>query len=275
MKNNSYRTTAYIFTFVLGVFSNGVFAEDQAKLLVLGSAHFSATNLDSINVEVADILSEQRQTEIEALVDQLVKFNPTHIAVEFPSKYQTVLDDRYLNYQNGRYELDRRESDQIGLRLAAKLGHERIYAVDWNDSPPGDIEADYNWNSYGLANGHEATIAKVTDPQRAKEFYVELKEQSIITWMKQLNQPKALAASHRMYFDIATIGDGENLIGANWVGTWYARNLKIFTRLINLAENSDDRILIIYGQGHAYLLQQFARESGAFELISVDSVLTQ
>lgn len=258
---------------VLGLFSVSAFAEGQPKLLVLGAVHFSATNFDNINIEVEDVLSERRQIEIEALIDQLVEFNPTHIAVEFPSKYQEALDDRYSSYREGGYVLDRRESDQIGMRLAAKLGHDQIYAVDWNDNPPGDVDADYDWHSYGQANGHEARVAVITDPDNAKEFYTELNDQSIISWLKQLNHPDALAASHSVYFEIAMIGDEEKLIGANWVGTWYARNLKIFTRLVNLAENQEDRILIIYGQAHAYLLQQFARESGAFELISVDSIL--
>ena len=32
-------------------------------------------------------------------------------------------------------------------------------------------------------------------------------------------------------------------------------------------------ILGVYGQGHAYLLRQFATESGAFRLVDVDAVL--
>lgn len=71
------------------------------------------------------------------------------------------------------------------------------------------------------------------------------------------------------------IGKGEELPGASWVGTWYARNLKIFSRLVQLAIQPDDRVLVIYGQGHAYLLQQFARESGAFQLVSVADVLKE
>jgi hypothetical protein len=153
------------------------------------------------------------------------------------------------------------------------LGHERIHAVDWNGNPPGDVEADYNWVSYGQTHGHEATLAAITDPVRAKQFYVALEDQTVSQWLRQLNSVDALQASHRMYFDIASIGDGEQLIGANWVGTWYARNLKIYSRLVNLATSPSDRVLVVYGQGHAYLLQKFAREHGLFNVVRIEDVL--
>jgi hypothetical protein len=160
------------------------------------------------------------------------------------------------------------------MRLAALLGHERVYAVDWNEPVPGPgALEDYDWYAYGEANGHDALLAAITDPERAKSFYVEMGEQSIGQWLLRLNAASALEASHRAYFDIASVGDGENMIGATWVGTWYARNLKIYSRLVKLAPTPDERVLVIYGQGHAYLLRQFAREHGHFDLVDVDAVL--
>lgn len=254
-------------------FPSAVYGQDRPDLLVLGAVHFNNPGRDSINFEIDDILSARRQAEIAALVDELAEFKPTHIAVEVPGRNQDDLNERYARYRDGEYELTRNESDQIGLRLAAKLGHDQIYAVDWNGNPPGDIATDYDWHSYGLANGFEATIDRITDPESAKEYYVELGAQTVSAWLKELNSPEALAASHRVYFDIAMIGRGEELLGANWVGTWYARNLKIFSRLVMMSESPTDRILVIYGQGHAYLLRQFAQEYEAFDLVNVDSVL--
>ncbi|WP_339857247.1 DUF5694 domain-containing protein [Pseudohongiella acticola] len=274
MKKES-RLTLLIFWALATTFSPfTAYGQDRPDLLVLGAVHFNNPGRDSINIEVDDMLSAQRQAEIEALVDELAEFEPTHIAVEVLSRNQDDLNERYARYREGDYELGRDESEQVGLRLAAKLGHDQVYAVDWNDNPPGDIETDYDWHSYGLANGFEADIGRITDPEAAKEYYIELGSQTVSTWIRQLNDPDALAASHRVYFDIAAIGRGEELLGANWVGTWYARNLKIFSRLVKLTESSTDRVLVIYGQGHAYLLRQFAQESGAFDLVDVDSVIS-
>jgi hypothetical protein len=263
----------FISAFALAVIPDPTIAQDRPALLVVASAHFNNPGRDQINITIADVMTDDRQKEIDYLVEQLAEFQPTHIAVEIPSKYQDVLDIRYTDYRSGRYELSRNESDQIGLRLAARLGHDRVYAVDWNDNPPGYTEADFDWYSYGQQNGHEAALARITDPESAKRYMPELGEQNIREWIAQLNDPDALMASHRAYMDIAMIGDGETLVGANWVGTWYARNLKIFSRLANLASEPDARVLVIYGQAHAYLLQQFARESGVFELTSLDAVL--
>jgi hypothetical protein len=251
-------------------------SQDNPSLMVLGSAHFGNPGRDTNNIVVEDVLTDRRQQEIEALVQQLAEFRPTHIAVEISSSNQAALDKRYQDYRNGQYELTRNEADQLGLRLAAKLGHDHIYAVDWNGNPPGDYETNYDWFSYGQSHGHEVEIAAITDPKNAQILMPNLREdQTIGQWLRQLNTPAALQASHKAYFDIARIGDGEELIGANWVGTWYARNLKIYSRLLNLATKPDDRVLIIYGQGHAYLLQQFAREHGKFELTSVEDVLKE
>ena len=57
--------------------------------------------------------------------------------MEVLSRNQNDLNERYARYREGDYELGRDESDQIGLRLTAKLGHEQVNAVDRNDNPPG------------------------------------------------------------------------------------------------------------------------------------------
>ncbi len=263
----------FVTTLALVIVPLAANSQEKPALLVVGSAHFANPGRDAINVSVEDVLTDTRQKEIEELVEQLAEFQPTHIAIEISSENQSVVDTRYADHRDGRYELSRNESDQIGLRLAARLGHDRVYAVDWNGTPPGYTEADFDWYSYGQKNGHETVIARVTDPENAKTYMFELAEQSIGEWIGQLNHPDALLASHKAYMDIAMIGDGEALVGANWVGTWYARNLKIFSRLVNLATQPNARVLVIYGQAHAYLLQQFARESGVFELTSVETVL--
>lgn len=246
--------------------------EARPQLLILGTAHFANPGLDVINHEVEDVLSARRQAEMEELVRQLESFRPTHIAVEYPAERQADLDARYREYRAGEHTLGRDESEQIGLRLAARLGHARVHAVDWNQYPSGELQH-YDWFTWGNANGHADWIAAIRDPERSRGF-VELKEQSISEWLRQLNDPRQLAASHRAYYDIAMIGDREQQPGANWVGHWYGRNLRIFANLARLADAPQQRILVVYGQGHAYLLRQFARESGAFRLLDVEQMLS-
>jgi Family of unknown function (DUF5694) len=102
---------------------------------------------------------------------------------------------------------------------------------------------------------------------------VPLKDQTMSIWLSETNASANLAASHRNYFDIALIGDAAAQPGAAWVGHWYARNLRVFANLERLAPSKTDRVLVIYGAGHAYLLNQFAVESGAFDVKPVSQFL--
>jgi hypothetical protein len=61
------------------------------------------------------VLTPRRQAEIEALVDRLASFRPTHVAVEWETGEQAKLDQRYADYLAGRIKLDSDETDQIGL----------------------------------------------------------------------------------------------------------------------------------------------------------------
>jgi len=155
MKSITYYFFRTRYAFVLLCLSFNAYTQDQPSLLVLGTAHFSNPGNDLINLDTEDILSSIRQKEIVAVVDNLAKFKPTHIAVEIPSDSQEDLNNRFLDYKKGRYELNRSEMDQIGFRLAVKLDHNKIHAVDWNGNPPGNIKEDYDWYSYAKTNGYD------------------------------------------------------------------------------------------------------------------------
>lgn len=243
----------------------------RPALLLIGTGHFSNPTTDVVNVPVDDVLAPRRQAELEALVERLARFRPTHVAVEWPAHRQSALDERYRAYRSGAYALTRSETDQIGLRLAARLGLDRVHAVDWNDYPPGDF-ALYDWDAWANAHGREATIAAMRDPNRP-EYDTALGEQPLIEWLRVLNDPDHRARSHRAYYDYAMLGDEQVQPGANWLGHWHARNLRIFARLVRLADSPDDRVLAIYGSGHAHLLDRYARESGAFDVVDPLSAL--
>jgi hypothetical protein len=243
----------------------------RPTILVLGSAHFDNPGRDVVNIEVADVLTPASQAQIAKVAEELAAFHPNIIAVEWPRSDQGKLDARYRDYRAGRYALSRDERDQLGLRLAAKLNLPSVSAVDWNEDPPGE-DSHYDWVEYAKSHRQPDLLAAIMDPHRTIGL-VPQGTQSIGTWLLKMNNPDILAQSQRNYFDIAAIGDDKLQPGANWVGSWYARNLRIFNNLVLLAAKPTDRVVVIYGAGHAYLLRQFARESGAFRVVHVSGIL--
>ena len=247
-------------------------AEQRPALMVLGTAHLANGRHDVQVTDAGDILAPGKQAEIAAVVEALARWRPTRIAVEVLAADQAELDRRYAAYRVGDYALTSNEVDQIGLRLAARLGLERVEAVDWNDMPPGE-EADYDWMAGAEAAGEQARLARLRDPAQGRATTDLMASRPIADWLSVMNSPDYMRASHARYYDFALLGSPELGQGANWVGAWHGRNLKIFANLVRLADRPDDRVLVIYGAGHAFLLNRFASESGAFDVESPVALL--
>lgn len=236
----------------------------RPALMVLGMPHLANPGHDVVNTRIDDVLAPARQREIEAIVAALAAYRPTHVVVEFPIARQAELDERYAAYRAGAYQLTRDESDQVGLRLAARLNLPRVHAGDWNGMPPGGIEA-IDWDAYATRTGKANLVAAIRDPRRAESL--DLTQSPLPDLLATINSNDALAARHRRYFDYAMLGDDVDAPGPNWFASWHGRNLRIFARLVRIAESADDRVLVVYGAGHAPLLRQFAEQSGAFSIV--------
>lgn len=240
---------------------------ERPWLMVLGTVHLDNPNRDLQDARVDTMLAPERQRQIEALISTLAAWKPTHVAVEWQHKNQARLDQRYADYRAGRYHLTNDETDQIGLRLAARLGLARVDAVDWNDEPPGKDE-DYDWQAGARLGHEEARLAALSDRKVSDEQTQLVRSHSVAGFLRLINSPGYLADMNRVYFDLALLGGAEVNPGANWVGgVWHARNLKILDNLIRLDARGDERVLLIIGAGHAHLLNQWAEESHAFRVV--------
>lgn len=246
--------------------------EERPQLMLLGSPHFANHGLDVVKNQLPDVMAPQRQKEMAAIVDALVKFKPTKIAVEWSIAEQAKLDERYSAFRAGSYVLTREEYEQLGFRVAERLGHAHIYAVDWNKMPPGQI-VDFDWEQWAESNGQQARLAAMRNPARAKQADAMMRTTTVGDWLVDYNRPEQLEKMNRQYFDYAMLSDTMNYPGPNWIANWYGRNLKIFANLVRLADNPGDRVLVIYGAGHIFPLRQFAQQSGAFTLVDPVPVL--
>src|SRR3546814_1414191 len=130
---------------------------------VCSSDLLANNNRDIANVHVEDVTTPAHQREIETLVDALARFRPTRIAIEWPSSDQAGLDKRYAAYRAGTLPVSANERDQIALRLAAKLGLDRVDAVDWNEMPPGAIAA-FDFTAWAEAHGPQDRVEMLRKP---------------------------------------------------------------------------------------------------------------
>lgn len=243
-------------------------AAEDAQVLYLGTYHFANPGLDYVKNEVADVLTETKQKEIAEIVERLRRFNPTKIAVEYPAGKQEELDRRYAQYREGKLRNDRNEVAQLGFRLAHLLQHDRVYAVD--------VEGSMNLEPIvALAQKHNPelmkTIAAFMQNYATTQNRMQ-KENTILEVLRWMNDPKFLEESHRMYVLLAAVGEAGNYTGADELGAWYLRNARIFANLAHLTK-PNDRVLVIYGQGHVPILQQLTRDMPGMKVVAAHDYL--
>jgi hypothetical protein len=254
----------------------------KPTVMILGSTHLANDGLDVYNTKMDDVRAPKRQREIEQLVEQLKEFKPTKIALERDEKtHGAGTQTEYQGYLKGTYKLKRGEGDQIGFRLAKQMGHPKLYCVDYRldyrkDDPiiPFD-EFDWNLLNYiGFAKAHNLNHllppppdeGKVTQGEKGVTWIEPQKYVSIIDMYIRDNEPEGIRMDHQRYIRwIARVGLGDQYPGANWLSHyWYDRNMKIYVNLTRITESAEDRILLIIGGGHVYLIQQFLEESGDY-----------
>lgn len=248
--------------------------KDRPTVMFIGAPHFANHFRDVINIKVPEIQSPQRQTEIARLAQVLLTFRPTKVAVEVARDKQDKLSDDYRAYLAGTRTLTSEEAEQLGMRVAALAKLPDIYAVDWNKMPPGKIE-DFDYVTWSKEHGREALLKRIRDSGHAAGETERMLQTSVAQWLVERNTPEALADSHRRYYDFAMLGEGDSHPGANWVANWHGRNLKIFAKLVDLADQPGDRVLVIYGAGHIPTLRQFSQQSGAFTVADPLPLLRQ
>ena len=251
--------------------------DERPEILLLGTGHWSNPGLDLHATNYDDMLAPRRQREIASALDDLAQFRPTKVAIESMAIATDELNERYQQYRSGQLELTANERDQIGFRLAALLGHERIHGIDWHDR-----QRDIGWDTaIAFAQGHgqrdliAGFLPAEPEPENGDAPQgAGTGDRTVREMLLGLSDPGWLAADHSVYMDLAQVGGGDDYIGADVVLRWYERNLKIFVNLARLATAPDDRVVVLIGAGHLALLTHFIEGAGRFRLVPAADYLT-
>ncbi len=257
-------TTVALILFVTNIYSQ----VSKTKVLVLGTYHMGNPGLDAFNMKADDVTSPKRQKEIEDFTNLLATFKPTVICTEVKFEHQAKLDENYQAYAAGKAELRKNELDQVAFRLGKKLGHSKLYAID-ADAPFEMDTVVKTAQKYQFTKFLEL-LQKM--PAFMQDENKKLYESTVTQFFQYLNTDDYNRMSHGFYLDMAAIGKDANYSGADLVADWYKRNLRIYRNLMALNLKTEDRVLILFGAGHAKILQDLVEDSSGMELIKLKQV---
>lgn len=240
----------------------------RPAVLLLGTYHMANPGLDLFNIEADDVRGERRQNEIEQAVGEILRFQPTKVAVEVLPARKDELEAEYRAYQAGRFDLPSDEVYQLGFRIAARSGHPHLYPIDVM------ISRDVDPFQRADEHGQTALVEQMTRGWQTLGSDVQewLSRESVGEVLRRLNAPERASQEQRLYLQLARMGAGDDYPGVAWLAGWYERNLAILANLMRITK-PDDRVCVLYGSGHVPLLRQFMQDSSLYDLGDVGTYL--
>jgi hypothetical protein len=253
------------------------FTNQKTKVLVVGSFHFDYPNLDAHKTEKGDqvdVLSPKTAKEVTELIYYIKKFKPTKIAIEAWPNWNA--NQKLREYKEGKHTNQRDERFQIAMRIAKELNLNELYSIDANSVLDDlgekfgkkdslyfkNLGADYDFLSDDIISKQYNNFFKNTE---RKNF------QSILDLFKFMNSKEY----HQYEYGAYLSGDFKlrEHDGADMLALyWYDRNLRMFRNIQNIPHTSEDRILVVAGNGHASVLRQLFTSSPEFDYIEFDSL---
>lgn len=250
------------------------YPKERAQVLVVGTFHFNYPGLDELKTEESDkidVLKEPKKSEVTELVEFIKKFRPTKIAIEAHPGYSW--NEKFKAYKVGEHRDKRGERYQLAMRIGNDLNIDTLYTVD-----ASTLSSDLHKRDSLFYQSLTSKIDwELEDPywNAAKKYFnyreKQMKPTKILDVIKNMNTREGHNTNFGLYLTGAfATGDGQ---GADYLSMWwYNRNARIFANIVNITESPEDRILVIFGNGHASILRQFFEASPQYDFIEFSSL---
>jgi hypothetical protein len=245
--------------------------DNKLEVLLLGTFHFANYNadhnLDVTQIGQVDVFTPHNQLELERIADNIVKFRPDKIFVEYPFSRQRKLDSLFSSFNNEDFANQKRnEIVQLAFRTGKKLGASRLYAFDYNNAA---FPYDSMIKSMEDAGQH-SLIEKNNHELEAYEYrYNSLVDstKSIIEVLRFLNSKDNLSEDLGWYLNYANrAGTLNDTVGTFLASEWYRRNLMMHSIIQKTIEPQDQRIMVLAGASHIGILKQFMELNSDLEV---------
>lgn len=253
------------------------FPDPKTKVLVVGSFHFDYPNQDAHKTEKSDqidVLEPKTATEVTDLINYIKKFKPTKIAIEAWPNWKA--NEKLKEYKEGKHRDQRDERYQLAMRLAKELKLNELYSIDANSVLDEFVEKfektdsvyfknmlkDYDFLNDDRISQQYNTFIKNTERKNFK---------SILDMFKYMNSKEY----HQYEYGAYLTGDFKlrDHDGADLLALyWYNRNLRMFRKIQEIPKNSEDRILVIAGNGHATVFRQLFTMSPEYDYVEFSSL---
>lgn len=261
-----------------GALPNHAAEPEPIRVMIVGAIHFGNPGQDLNNMRTDSVTTPAKQAELAAVADALAAFQPTMVAVERVS--DDLIDPVFPTLGAADLLTNADERVQLGYRLAWRAGLDRVYAID---EQPSEGERDYfpfgAVQTWAQANGRMGEIGQAN--ARVGGWIAELeghqRTESMGRLLVRINdpqQPLNLTGHGLMYYGMLRMGDVADQPGAELNAAWYERNAKIFAKLLRVAQPGD-RVVVVYGLGHAYWLRHFVQTMPGFELVEPNDYLSR
>lgn len=251
------------------------------QVLLLGTFHFGYPDMDAhvtAEDDRVDVLSPQRQLELNELLDVVMRFKPNKLCVETQGGW---LMHEYNEYQRGERKLGRNEFYQIGFRMMDRARLDTMYAadafpmvMDLYNSPdslrytPWLDSLYQSWNFGGEDKISQRYTAWYTAKDKAK------KHNSLLDIFLAMNEDHALDRGYGAYLNGYFKLPGHRGADVHAIH-WYSRNLRIFRNIQDITTSPDDRILVVFGAGHMGILKHLFECTPEYKLVRLADLVQQ
>lgn len=268
---------------ILLFISTLTFGQEKNKILTLGTFHFHLVK-SQFGVDF-DINNKHKQNELTEIIKQIENYKPTKIFVEWEYSKQNQLDELFNLYLKDKtFELIKQkygknetmyfesEVQQLGFKLADKLGHKKLYSFDYLLNEPNDtvMVAIQKANQTDLMNEIQKEFGEYGQTIITK-FQEEKSIKNLLLFFNNKELEDKLNSGYISLFNKA--GSKDDFSGAYFVSERFKRNLYMYSLIQKQIDKTNERILIIVGGQHSAGFRDFIRDDKNLEKVELETIL--
>ncbi|MBE0669130.1 MAG: hypothetical protein IH588_00955, partial [Anaerolineales bacterium] len=154
-------------------------SEKKAKVMLMGVFHFGNPGQDLVKTDQINVMTPENQQYLERLSEQISRFMPSVVMLEFDPANRQVIQEQYDRYLKDGFSLPPNEIYQIGFRVAKRSGLKTVHSFDeqtieWNAQPLFDYMDAHDPETKSKFEALIERIAKDTERAHAAMSLAEL-----------------------------------------------------------------------------------------------------